>query len=71
MKNVCIFYNHLEYFTAIWYNLWPFGIVCGRLVYFYHFGMLGPREIWQPCLRVDEETYHPILCRLIVNAWQA
>jgi hypothetical protein len=34
MKNVCIFYDHLEYFTAILYNLWPFGIVCGRLVYF-------------------------------------
>jgi hypothetical protein len=26
MENVVIFYNHLEYFTAIWYNLWPFGI---------------------------------------------
>jgi hypothetical protein len=22
-----IFYDHLEYFMAIWYNLWPFGIV--------------------------------------------
>jgi hypothetical protein len=20
---------------AIWYNLWPFGIVCGPLVYFF------------------------------------
>jgi hypothetical protein len=29
MKNVCIFYDHLEYFTATWYNLWPFGhLVC-------------------------------------------
>jgi hypothetical protein len=27
MKNVCIFYDRLEYFTAIWYNLWPFGII--------------------------------------------
>jgi hypothetical protein len=26
MANVGIFYDHLEYFTAIWYNLWPFGI---------------------------------------------
>jgi hypothetical protein len=25
MENV-IFYDHLEYFTAIWYNLWSFGI---------------------------------------------
>jgi hypothetical protein len=49
MKNVCIVYDHLEYFTDIWYNLWPFGIVCGHLVYFSHFGMFGPREIWQPC----------------------
>jgi hypothetical protein len=40
----------LEYFTAIWYNLWPFGIVCSHLVYFSRFGMLGPRKIWQPCL---------------------
>jgi hypothetical protein len=27
-------FDHLEYFTAIWYNLWPFGIVCGHLVDF-------------------------------------
>jgi hypothetical protein len=26
MENVGRFYDHLEYFTAIWYNLWPFGI---------------------------------------------
>jgi hypothetical protein len=25
MENVCIFYGHLEYFTIIWYILWPFG----------------------------------------------
>jgi hypothetical protein len=29
VKNVVIFYDRLEYFTAIW----PFGIVCGHLVY--------------------------------------
>jgi hypothetical protein len=34
MVNVGIFYDHLEYFTAIWYNLWPIGVVCGHLVYF-------------------------------------
>jgi hypothetical protein len=22
----CLFYDHLEHFTAIWYNLWPFGL---------------------------------------------
>jgi hypothetical protein len=26
MLNVGIFYDHLEYFMAIWYNLKPFGI---------------------------------------------
>jgi hypothetical protein len=30
MENV-IFYYHLEYFTAIWNNLWPFGIIYGLL----------------------------------------
>jgi hypothetical protein len=34
MENVVIFYDHLEYVTAIWYNFWPFRIVCGHLVYF-------------------------------------
>jgi hypothetical protein len=24
MENAVMFYDHLEYFTAIWYNLWPF-----------------------------------------------
>jgi hypothetical protein len=48
MENDVIFYDRLEYFTAIWYNEWPFGIVCGNLVYFLRFGMFGPRQIWQP-----------------------
>jgi hypothetical protein len=51
IEYVCIFYNHLEYFTATWYNLWLFGIVCCDLVYFSHFGMFGPRKIWQPWSR--------------------
>jgi hypothetical protein len=32
LENVGIFYDHLEYFMAIWYNLLPSGIVCGHLV---------------------------------------
>jgi hypothetical protein len=32
MGNVFVFYDHLEYFTAIWYHLWQFGTVCGHLV---------------------------------------
>jgi hypothetical protein len=33
--NVSIFYDHLEYFMPIWYNLWTFDIVCGHLLYFF------------------------------------
>jgi hypothetical protein len=51
MENVFIFYDHLEYFSIIWYNLWQFGIGRGHLVYFSHFGVFGPRKIWQPFLR--------------------
>jgi hypothetical protein len=50
MENFGIFYDHLEYFTAIWYYLWPFSKACGNLEYFRRFGMFGPRKIWQPCL---------------------
>jgi hypothetical protein len=48
MENVGIFYDEWEYFSAIWYNLWPFGLVCDHLVYFPQFGMFGPRKILQP-----------------------
>jgi hypothetical protein len=34
MDNVGIFYIFFEYFTALWYILWQFGIICGHLVYF-------------------------------------
>jgi hypothetical protein len=49
METVGIFNDHLKYFTAVWYNLWPSGKVCGHLLHFSHFGMFGPRKIWQPC----------------------
>jgi hypothetical protein len=45
MENIGMIYGRYEYFTAIWYNLWPFGIICGHLVYFSRFGMFGPRKI--------------------------
>jgi hypothetical protein len=35
----------MVYFIAIWYNVWPFGVLCGPLVYFSRFGMFGPRKI--------------------------
>jgi hypothetical protein len=53
MVNLGVFYDHLEYFMAIWYTLWPFGIVCGHLLYFSRFGMFGPRKVWQPWLDIQ------------------
>jgi hypothetical protein len=52
MVNVGIFYDHLEYFMALWYNLWPSGIVCGHLLYFSRFGIFGPRKSGNPCLGI-------------------
>jgi phosphotransferase system glucose/maltose/N-acetylglucosamine-specific IIC component len=47
MENVVIFYDHLKYFTAIWYNLWLFGIVCGHLVFF---------SFWYVCTKKNLAT---------------
>jgi hypothetical protein len=47
-ENVGIFHGHWVQLLTIWYNIWPFGIVCGHFVYFCCFGMFGPRKIWQP-----------------------
>jgi hypothetical protein len=47
-KMLLYFYDHGEYFTVIWYNLWPFGVVCCHLVYCLRFGIFGPRKICQP-----------------------
>jgi hypothetical protein len=44
-------WKHLAQIMYIWYNVWPLGIVCGPLVYFYRYGMFDQRKIWQPCLR--------------------
>jgi hypothetical protein len=56
IESVVIFFDHVEYFTAIWYTLQPFDIGCGHLVHFFRFGMFGPRKIWQTC----KEDNHPI-----------
>jgi hypothetical protein len=40
MINVRLFYDY--------FILWTFGIVCGHLLCFSHFGMFRPRKIWQP-----------------------
>jgi hypothetical protein len=42
--------------VVIWYNLWPLDIVCGHLVHLSHFGIFGPRKIWQPCCEDGAEN---------------
>jgi hypothetical protein len=37
MENVGLFYDHLAYFTAIWYILRPFGTFYSHLVYSFLF----------------------------------
>jgi hypothetical protein len=43
------------YYTAIWFILRLFGIVCGHLAhfmviwYFFSFWYAAPSKIWQPC----------------------
>jgi hypothetical protein len=60
MENVIIFCDHSEYFMAVWYNLWQFGTACGHLVYFPHFGMFGPRKIWQPWSLIKSSQGGPV-----------
>jgi hypothetical protein len=48
MDIVGIFYGHLEYFTAIGYILWPFGIFSGIWGTFLPFWYVVLRKIWQP-----------------------
>jgi hypothetical protein len=54
MKNAGIFYGHLEYFTAIWYILWPFGNVVVIWYIFPLFGILCQEKIWQPWFSVKK-----------------
>jgi hypothetical protein len=42
MKKVGKFQGLLEYITAIWYILWPFGIFYGHLVYFMAIWYISP-----------------------------
>jgi hypothetical protein len=47
MEDVGIIYGHSEYFAAICYNLWLFGIVCG------HFGVFFPILV---CLNQEKSS---------------
>jgi hypothetical protein len=61
-----VFYDYLEYFTSIWYYLWPFGMIFGHLVLFSQIGMFGPRKIWQPWrgLHIIHYICHRKFCQI-------
>jgi hypothetical protein len=62
MENAGIFYGHWEYFTVIWYILWPFCNVCsGNLVYFPHFGIMCQEKSGNPAFMDYEAKAH--LCK--------
>jgi hypothetical protein len=51
MEYVGIFYGHLVHFTVFSYIFWTFGIVCGKLVYFSHFGILYKEKSGNPVMQ--------------------
>jgi hypothetical protein len=57
MVNVGTFDDHLEYFMAIWYNLWPFGIVFGHLVYFPNLACLDHEKSGNPSPAVFQHRF--------------
>jgi hypothetical protein len=48
MENAGIFYGHLEYFTPIWYVLWPIGNVVVIWYIFPRFGKLYQEKSGKP-----------------------
>jgi hypothetical protein len=49
VENVDIFYGNLKYFRAIWYIIWPCGILSDCFGIFFPFWNIVRRKIWQPC----------------------
>jgi hypothetical protein len=58
MENAGTFYGHVEYFTAIWYILWPFGNVAVIWFIFPHFGVLGQEKSGNPVCAKDIRFQH-------------
>jgi hypothetical protein len=48
IEDLCTFYGHWAYLTAIWYILLLFGTLNGNLVYFPSFGMLYQEKSGNP-----------------------
>jgi hypothetical protein len=55
MENAGIFYGQLEYFTVIWYILWPFGNVVVMRYIFPRFGILCQDKSGNPAALQDKK----------------
>jgi hypothetical protein len=62
MEKVGTFFGRLEYITATWYILWPFGILVAIWYILPRFGILCQEKIWQPWI-VQKLNFDEI-CRL-------
>jgi hypothetical protein len=51
MEDIRTFYVHVEYFTDIWYILWPFGIFSAYFVYFSQFWCVEGKNLATLLLR--------------------
>jgi hypothetical protein len=51
------------------YNLLLFSIFCCHLVYFFRFGMFGPRKIWQPCRQALPKSAVPLKKQQLGQMW--
>jgi hypothetical protein len=59
METVGIFFGYLEYISAIWYMLWPFGNLVTIWYIFPPFWYIVSRKIGQPCEEVNHILTRP------------
>jgi hypothetical protein len=48
IEKVDLFYGHLEFISAIWYNAWPFGNLVAMWCIFPSFGILRQEKSGNP-----------------------
>jgi hypothetical protein len=58
MENANIFNDHLEYFTIIWYILWPFGNVMVIWYIFPRFGKFCQEKSGKPDFNRQFQNTH-------------
>jgi hypothetical protein len=56
-KKVGIFYGQLEYITAFWYILWPFGNLVAIWYNSFHFGISNEEKSGNPDERERESLF--------------